>query len=120
MRTSSDRIMTSHVGSLPRPDDLIAANRAREAGEVTDEQDFQETLRTAVAEVVRRQQELGIAIPNDGEFGKSMGQRVNYGAWLSYSFHRLGGLTGRLLAATRELVETVVLVTLGVLAQLRT
>ncbi len=37
MRTSTDHILTSHVGSLPRPDDLIAANRAREAGEATDE-----------------------------------------------------------------------------------
>jgi len=37
-----------------------------------------------------------------------------------YAYHRLGGLTGRLLAATRELVETVVLVTLGALAQLKT
>jgi 5-methyltetrahydropteroyltriglutamate--homocysteine methyltransferase len=92
MRTSSDRILTSHVGSLPRPDDLIKANRAREAGELADEHGFQEKLATAVADVVRRQCQLGIDIPNDGEFGKSMGTRVNYGAWLSYSFHRLGGL----------------------------
>jgi 5-methyltetrahydropteroyltriglutamate--homocysteine methyltransferase len=42
--------------------------------------------------VVRRQRDLGVDIPGDGEFGKSMGQRVNYGAWRSYSFHRLGGL----------------------------
>jgi 5-methyltetrahydropteroyltriglutamate--homocysteine methyltransferase len=92
MKTSSDHILTSHVGSLPRPDDLIAANRAREAGETTDERVFQEKLRDAVAEVVRRQRELGIDVPGDGEFGKSMGDRVNYGAWLSYCFHRLGGL----------------------------
>jgi 5-methyltetrahydropteroyltriglutamate--homocysteine methyltransferase len=92
MKTSSDHILTSHVGSLPRPDDLIAANRAREAGEATDERAFQEKLRGAVADVVRRQRELGIDIPGDGEFGKSMGHRVNYGAWLSYCFHRLGGL----------------------------
>jgi len=90
--TSSDHILTSHVGSLPRPDDLIEANRAREAGETIDEKRFQEKLRAAVADIVRRQRDLGIAIPNDGEFGKSMGHRVNYGAWLSYSFHRLGGL----------------------------
>ena len=92
MKTSSDHILTSHVGSLPRPDDLIAANRAREAGEATDEDAFQEKLRGAVAQVVRRQKELGIDVPGDGEFGKSMGDRVNYGAWLSYCFHRLGGL----------------------------
>src|SRR6202047_3813822 len=92
MRASSDHILTSHVGSLPRPDDLIAANRVREAGEAIDEHVIQEKLRGAVAEVVRRQRELGIDVPGDGEFGKSMGHRVNYGAWLSYCFHRLGGL----------------------------
>jgi 5-methyltetrahydropteroyltriglutamate--homocysteine methyltransferase len=92
MRTSTDRILTSHAGSLPRPDDLIEANRAREAGEAIDEGEFQRRLRAAVGEVVRRQRDLGIDVPGDGEFGKSMGQRVNYGAWRSYSFHRLGGL----------------------------
>ena len=45
-----------------------------------------------MGDVVRRQRDLGIDVPGDGEFGKSMGQRVNYGAWRSYSFHRLGGL----------------------------
>jgi 5-methyltetrahydropteroyltriglutamate--homocysteine methyltransferase len=92
MRVSSDHILTSHVGSLPRPDDLIEANRVREAGETTDELAFQGKLRAAVRDVVRHQRELGIDIPGDGEFGKSMGHRVNYGAWLSYCFHRLGGL----------------------------
>jgi 5-methyltetrahydropteroyltriglutamate--homocysteine methyltransferase len=92
MKTSSDHILTSHVGSLPRPDDLIAANRAREAREATDEEAFQERLRDAVAEVVHRQRDLGIDVPGDGEFGKSVGHPVNYGAWLSYCFHRLGGL----------------------------
>ena len=92
MRTSADHILTSHVGSLPRPEDLIEANRARETAQLTDVQSFQEKLGIAVADVVRHQRALGIDIPNDGEFGKSMGHRVNYGAWLSYSFHRLGGL----------------------------
>src|ERR1700738_1599520 len=92
MKTSIDHILTSHAGSLPRPDELIEANRAREAGDASDEHLFQERLRAAVRGVVRRQRDLGIDIPGDGEFGKSMGQRVNYGAWRSYSFHRLGGL----------------------------
>jgi 5-methyltetrahydropteroyltriglutamate--homocysteine methyltransferase len=92
VKTSSDHILTSHVGSLPRPDELIEANRAREAGEVIDERSFQESLRAAVVGVVRRQKDLGIDIGGDGEFGKSMGQRVNYGAWMSYCYHRLGGL----------------------------
>ena len=45
-----------------------------------------------MAEVVRRQRAIGIDVPGDGEYGKAMGQRVNYGAWWSYSFQRLGGL----------------------------
>ena len=92
MRASTERILTSHAGSLPRPDDLIEANRSREAGPAADENKFPRKLRAAVAAVVRRQRDLGIDVPGDGEFGKSMGQRVNYGAWRSYSFHRLGGL----------------------------
>jgi len=92
MRASRDRILTSHAGSLPRPDDLVEANRARESGAAVDESGFQARLRTAVGEVVRRQREVGIDVPGDGEFGKAMGHRVNYRAWWSYSFQRLGGL----------------------------
>jgi 5-methyltetrahydropteroyltriglutamate--homocysteine methyltransferase len=92
LRTSTDHILTSHAGSLPRPDALIAANRAHETGEAIDERAFDDTLRGAVAEVVRHQKELGIDIPGDGEFGKPMGQRVNYGSWWRYSWQRLGGL----------------------------
>jgi 5-methyltetrahydropteroyltriglutamate--homocysteine methyltransferase len=92
MRQSSDHILTTHVGSLPRPDDLIEANRALEAGETVDEAAFQRDLRAGVADVVRRQRDLGIDVPGDGEFGKSMGHRINFGAWMSYAYHRLGGL----------------------------
>jgi 5-methyltetrahydropteroyltriglutamate--homocysteine methyltransferase len=92
MRNSSHRILTSQAGSLPRPDDLIEMNRARTAGEAVDEEAFQDRLRGAVGEVVGRQARLGIDVVGDGEYGKSMGHRVNYGAWWSYSFQRLGGL----------------------------
>jgi 5-methyltetrahydropteroyltriglutamate--homocysteine methyltransferase len=92
MRGSSTHILTSHAGSLPRPEALIEANRARTAGEASDEQAFQVQLRTAVIDVVEQQKQLGIDIPGDGEFGKSMGHKINYGAWWSYSFQRLGGL----------------------------
>ncbi len=92
MKRSSDHILTSHVGSLPRPDELIAANRAREAGEPIDEAGFQQTLCAAVADVVRRQRELGIDVPDDGEYGKSVAHRVHYGAWWSYAFQRWGGI----------------------------
>jgi 5-methyltetrahydropteroyltriglutamate--homocysteine methyltransferase len=92
MQRSTDRTLTSHAGSLPRPDHLIELNRARWKGAGVDEADFQRQLRDAVVDVVRRQVEAGIDIPGDGEFGKSMGARVNYGAWWSYSFTRLSGL----------------------------
>ncbi len=92
MQQSRDQILTSHAGSLPRPDALIEANRARESGMATDERRLQDELRSSVAEVVRIQKQAGIVIPGDGEFGKSMGHKVNYRAWWSYSFQRLGGL----------------------------
>jgi 5-methyltetrahydropteroyltriglutamate--homocysteine methyltransferase len=94
MLKSSDRIITSHAGSLPRPDDLIQVNARREAGTV-DEGSFQKQLAQSVADVVRRQVEAGISVPGDGEYGKSMGSKVNYRAWWSYSFQRLGGLEVR-------------------------
>jgi 5-methyltetrahydropteroyltriglutamate--homocysteine methyltransferase len=92
MKRSSARILTSHAGSLPRPDDLIELNRARQAREAVDEAAFRARLGAAVADVVRRQKEVGIDIVGDGEYGKSMGHAINYGAWWSYSFQRLGGL----------------------------
>lgn len=92
MKRSTGRIHTSHAGSLPRPNDLIDLNRARMAANFADEAAFQARLRAAVGEVVARQREIGIDIPGDGEYGKAMGHRVNYGAWWSYSFQRLGGL----------------------------
>ena len=92
MKGSRSHILTTQAGSLPRPDDLIELNRARQAGESQDERDYQARLSTAVGEVVRRQKATGIDVPGDGEYGKAMGQRVNYGAWWSYSFQRLGGL----------------------------
>lgn len=92
MRRSDDRILTTHAGSLPRPDELIERNRLRQDGQHGDEAAYQAALQQAVADVVRQQQDCGVDLPGDGEFGKAMGQRVNYGAWWSYSFQRLGGL----------------------------
>lgn len=92
MKGSRSRILTTQAGSLPRPDDLIELNRARQQGESEDEAGYQARLAVAVGEVVKRQQAAGIDVPGDGEYGKAMGQRVNYGAWWSYSFQRLGGL----------------------------
>src|SRR5215472_8393736 len=86
VRASHDHILTSHAGSLPRPDELI------EAWAADDEGALQEKLRVAVADVVRRQKGAGIDVPGDGEFGKPMAQRVNYGSWWRYSWNRLDGL----------------------------
>src|SRR5262245_34589399 len=92
MRTSGERILTTQAGSLPRPDDLIELNRARQAGTLPDEPAYLAKLGAAVVDVVRRQRAAGIDVPGDGEYGKAMGQRINFGAWWSYSFARLGGL----------------------------
>jgi 5-methyltetrahydropteroyltriglutamate--homocysteine methyltransferase len=71
MKRSAQRILTSHAGSLPRPDELIELNRARQAGESRDEAGYQERLRLAVEDVVRRQKAAGIDIAGDAEYGKA-------------------------------------------------
>jgi 5-methyltetrahydropteroyltriglutamate--homocysteine methyltransferase len=70
MRRSTDRILTTHTGSLPRPDDLRELLAAAERGEKPDAATFQERVREAVDETVRLQREAGIDIVNDGEVGK--------------------------------------------------
>ena len=92
-----DRILTSHAGSLPRPEDLVALNFERIEGRFSDEDAYQRKLTQAVEEVVARQCEIGIDLVNDGEYGHSMGHRYDYGSWWTYVFQRLGGL---------ELVQT--------------
>ncbi|HEY8290013.1 MAG TPA: hypothetical protein VIG49_12145, partial [Acetobacteraceae bacterium] len=67
MKTSRDHILTTHAGSLPRPDDLIELNRARQDGEASDEAAYQASLSAALREVVRRQHEIGVDVPGDGE-----------------------------------------------------
>jgi 5-methyltetrahydropteroyltriglutamate--homocysteine methyltransferase len=84
MQTSRDRILTTHVGSLPRPPDLLALLSARERGEAFDEGAFAERLATAVRAVVAQQVAAGIDSVCDGEQSK-----------ISYTFyvrHRLAGI----------------------------
>jgi 5-methyltetrahydropteroyltriglutamate--homocysteine methyltransferase len=83
MKRSSERILTTHVGSLPRPTDLLAMLQAKEAGLRYDEQAHATRLRAAVSEVVRKQVELGIDIIDDGEYGKP--------SFVTYMNERLGG-----------------------------
>lgn len=91
MLTSTDRIRTTHVGSLPRTDELIRANARRRDGEIGDEE-FRRRLSDSVDEIVARQVEWGIDTVNDGEYGHAMVDDIDYGAWWHYSFARTGGL----------------------------
>jgi 5-methyltetrahydropteroyltriglutamate--homocysteine methyltransferase len=75
---------TTHVGSLVRPDELVAYLRKRDANEAYDEQAYQECLARSVREVVTSQRDAGIDIVSDGEYGKS--------AWNYYVYERLGGI----------------------------
>jgi 5-methyltetrahydropteroyltriglutamate--homocysteine methyltransferase len=87
MRHSTDRILTTHAGSLPRPDAL------REAWSKSGVSDaaIDALLKRAVADVVRAQGETGIDVPNDGEFGKPMRAASDLAAWGTYIFGRLAG-----------------------------
>jgi 5-methyltetrahydropteroyltriglutamate--homocysteine methyltransferase len=90
-------IHTTTAGSLPRTDALIAANAARAFADdgftFVPDPGFDALVDDAVADVVRRQREAGITRPGDGEFGKAMSNAVDYGAWWSYSFQRVNGLS---------------------------
>jgi 5-methyltetrahydropteroyltriglutamate--homocysteine methyltransferase len=86
VKRSIERILTTHVGSLTRPDDLLELNRAGAPPNV-----LEPRLRVAVADVVRRQVEAGIDVVNDGEFGKPMTGDVDYGAWATYLYGRVSG-----------------------------
>ncbi|HUY19866.1 MAG TPA: cobalamin-independent methionine synthase II family protein [Candidatus Binataceae bacterium] len=70
MKRSSERILTTHTGSLPRPDALVPLLKAKEAGELADRAGFERSVTAAVAETVRKQSAAGIDIVNDGEMSK--------------------------------------------------
>jgi 5-methyltetrahydropteroyltriglutamate--homocysteine methyltransferase len=89
---NTDFIQTTHAGSLPRSAELLAANAAM-AENPEDPAAFEELLAQSVKDVVTRQRDAGITLPNDGEYGHTMSNSVDYGAWWNYSFSRLGGLT---------------------------
>src|SRR5437764_4758551 len=86
MKRSTDRILTTHTGSLPRPPDLLDMLRARESGEPVDARAFADRVRSAVAEVVCQQVEAGIDVVSDGEMGKP--------SFATYVTHRLAGFGG--------------------------
>src|SRR5215813_12666693 len=70
MQRSTDRILTTHCGSLARPKDLLDMMKAKVHGEPYDPDAYARRVRSAVAEIVAQQVESGIDIPSDGEQGK--------------------------------------------------
>jgi 5-methyltetrahydropteroyltriglutamate--homocysteine methyltransferase len=91
MKRSTNRILSTHVGSLIRPPQLLEYAKARQAGGTVDEAAYTKCLQDSVADVVRRQASAGIDIVNDGEFGKST-------SWSLYALKRLSGFELRPVA----------------------
>jgi len=87
MKRSTNRILSTHVGSLIRPPKLAEAIQAKQNGQV-DDAAYRECLRESVADVVKRQLQAGVDIINDGEFGKST-------SWSLYILKRLSGFEMR-------------------------
>lgn len=85
MRRSTERILTTHVGSLPRPPELIEVMIAEDRGETVDREVYEDKLKRAVNAIVARQVELGVDIVDDGELSKR--------GFAVYAHERLGGLT---------------------------
>ena len=83
MQCSTDRILTTHVGSLPRPQDVVDLLFAQDRGEPADSFKFEEVMRRAVGDVLQRQSEAGIDIVSDGEMSK-----ISYATYIR---HRLTG-----------------------------
>ncbi len=90
MKRSNDRILTTHAGSLPRPEELVRLYRDN-----APDGDLQPRLKAAVADVVQQQRKAGVDIVGDGEFGKATRAAVDYGAWWSYIYDRMEGFEVR-------------------------
>jgi 5-methyltetrahydropteroyltriglutamate--homocysteine methyltransferase len=88
MRRSTERILTTHVGSLIRPPALIEFLRAQQERRPVDEAAFAACLASSVAEIVRQQAEAGVDVVSDGEFGKTI-------SWSQYALERLSGFERR-------------------------
>jgi len=84
MKRSASRILTTHAGSLVRPQRLLDAVRAQQNGGSSNPQAYEDCLKDSVAEVVRQQAQAGVDVVSDGEFGKST-------SWSLYVLNRLSG-----------------------------
>jgi 5-methyltetrahydropteroyltriglutamate--homocysteine methyltransferase len=93
MKRSTDRILTTHTGSLPRANDLTLLLEALDAGTVPEQAAFDARVRRAVGDIVRQQVDAGVDVVNDGEQGK-----VGYS---TYVRHRLTGFGGQAAVPTR-------------------
>ena len=105
MLSSKDRILTTHAGSLSRPANLIALSKSIDVGEAKgNDPAYAQILTASVADVVKKQRELGVDIPDDGEFGKPVAGSDDYGAWWNYAFARMSGFSpaGSPAAAAHE------------------
>src|SRR5580658_7983509 len=90
MRVSTDRILTTHVGSLPRSQSVTEVLFARERGDTVDARADAAVISDAVAEVVRRQVAIGIDVVSDGEMSK-----ISYATYIAQRFSGFGGDTPR-------------------------
>jgi 5-methyltetrahydropteroyltriglutamate--homocysteine methyltransferase len=88
MKRSTDRILTSHVGSLIRPPELLEFLSAKQAGKPFDVKAYDACLARTVAAVVEAQAQAGVDVPSDGEFGKAI-------SWSQYAHERLSGFERR-------------------------
>ena len=86
MKRSTERFLTTHTGSLPRPDDLIRMMFAREEGVPVDVAALAARVSAAVDEVVQRQVECGLDVVNDGEMSKP-----SYATYIKDRLHGFGG-----------------------------
>ncbi len=98
MIPSTERFLTTHTGSLPRPDDLFRMMWAKEEGVPVDQAALAERVRRAVTEIVARQRAAGIDIVSDGELSKP-----SYATYVKARLAGFGGTTERL--ALRDLVD---------------
>ena len=101
MKQSTDRILTTHVGSLARPPELVEIIRARAAGQVIDETKYAALTKSAVTDVIKRQAELGIDVVADGEQGRPSFQAYVADRLTGFET-RPGGVVPGSWAGTRE------------------
>src|SRR5215472_10796860 len=95
MKRSSERLLTTHVGSLVRPVEILRGMKARTIEQPYDRSVLAETIRSGIQDVVRQQVEVGIDIPSDGEFGRA--------GFVNYIHERLSGIQRRPLDPNEDI-----------------